>query len=259
MLNVLPDDTIAQILILKGPVDPATIHRLNDINRRFYATVADDFDTTRSKPWPGWRQLLPHLRRLSANPLRLLDVGCGNGRFGLFAARELNRPLRYHGLDNNAALLARAADTLAPLPNIDAQLEERDVITGGLPDDASDAVVLFGVLHHVPGAAQRLQLLRELAVRVAPGGLLAFAAWRFFDFERFRARIVPWPDDLTVETGDYLLDWRRGANALRYCHHVDDAEFGRLVAATGLRMVATYRADGQTGDANLYAVLTRDR
>lgn len=232
-----------------------TIHALNDLNRHFYATVSEDFDTTRGKPWPGWRQLLPHLRTLSAAPLRLLDVGCGNGRFGLFVAREHNAPLVYHGLDSNAALLAHARAALAALPDVRASFDQRDILISGLPEGAYDLVVLFGVLHHIPGTAQRRAFMRALAARVAPGGLLAFAAWRFYDDPRFRERIAPWPPALDAEPGDHLLDWRRGANALRYCHHVDDAEFDQLLAATGLHLRARYRADGQTGDANLYAIL----
>lgn len=239
----------------ENSLDDATIRRLNEINRRFYAVVADDFDTTRGKPWPGWRRLLPHIQRLQAAPLRLLDVGCGNGRFGLFVARETTRDIGYHGVDNNPALLDHARAALAGLPNFHATLEARDIITGGLPDGAYDLVALFGVLHHIPGAANRQALLRALADRVAPGGLLAFAAWRFYDYARFRERVVAWPDGLTVEPGDYLLDWRRGANALRYCHHVNDDELAALVAASGLTEVTRYRADGQTGDANFYVVL----
>lgn len=239
-------------------MDDATIRQLNDINRRFYATVADDFDTTRGKPWPGWRRVLQHIQRLEATPLRLLDAGCGNGRFGLFVARETGRAVAYHGIDNNAALLAHARDALAALPNVAARLEARDIVTDGLPDSAADVAVMFGVLHHIPGAANRLALVRALADRVAPGGLLAFAAWRFYDDARFRERVAPWPEGLPAEPGDYLLDWRRGANVLRYCHHVDDDEFATLIAATGLRHVTSYRADGQSGVGNAYAVLRRD-
>ncbi len=119
-------------------------------------------------------------------------------------------------------------------------------------------MALFGVLHHVPGAEQRAALLRALADRVAPGGILAFTEWRFADEPRFRERIVAWDavaeyGDLAVEPGDYLLDWRRGTPALRYCHHVDDAEHARLIAAAGLRQVAEYRADA----ANRYAILQK--
>jgi 2-polyprenyl-3-methyl-5-hydroxy-6-metoxy-1,4-benzoquinol methylase len=129
------------------------------------------------------------------------------------------------------------------------------------PPDAGryDLVALFGVIHHVPGFQTRLDLLRALGERVAPGGMLALACWRFYDYARFRARIVPWPEDLAgqVEAGDYLLDWRQGTRALRYCHYVDDAEHARLVAATGLSEVETYRADGHSGDANRYSLLRR--
>jgi SAM-dependent methyltransferase len=143
------------------------------------------------------------------------------------------------------------------LTNVDARLENRDILEEPLETGAYDLVALFGVLHHIPGYAQRRDVMRALAERVAPGGLLAFAAWRFYDFERFRARIVPWPDDIEVERHDYLLDWRQGGRALRYCHYVDDDEHADLIAATGLSALATYRADGRANNINRYSLLKR--
>ena len=118
-----------------------------------------------------------------------------------------------------------------------------------------DLVALFGVLHHIPGADRRLALLRSLGERVAPGGLLVFTEWRFLDVANLRERIVPWEPSLQVEAGDYLLDWRRGERALRYCHAVDDAEHARLVEAAGLRDVEEFRADA----ANRYTVLQHEK
>jgi SAM-dependent methyltransferase len=137
-------------------------------------------------------------------------------------------------------------------------LELRDVVENPPDHGKYDLVALFGVLHHVPGSQQRREFMRTLAQRVAPGGYLAFAAWRFYDFARFRERISAWPDDLEVEPGDYLLDWRRGVHALRYCHYVDDAEHSDLIVATGLTEIITYRADGRTNDVNRYSLLRRD-
>jgi 2-polyprenyl-3-methyl-5-hydroxy-6-metoxy-1,4-benzoquinol methylase len=230
-------------------VDDATIHHLNEINRRFYEATAAEFDATRQQPWAGWERLLPRL-----TPLTVLDAGCGNGRFGLFLAERLGKDrLRYVGLDSSAALLDRARASLA---GIDAQFTQRDLIEQ--PPDAAlgqfNLVVLFGVLHHVPGAANRLALLRALADRVAPRGLLVFTEWRFLENPRLVKRIVPWDAGLVVEPGDYLLDWRKGTQALRYCHAVDDAEHAALVAATGLTLVDEYRADA----ANLYVVLRKN-
>lgn len=243
-------------------MDEATIRRLNQINRDFYRITAEDFDQTRGTPWPGWERLLPHLK----TPLSALDVGCGNGRFGLFLYERLVAPsslsippsaLLYHGLDSSPALLERARAALANRPGLTIRLETRDILEN--PPDAGeyDLVVLFGVLHHVPGRQTRLKLVRRLAERVRPGGLLAFACWRFYEYERFRARFAPWPEGLAVETHDYLLDWRRGQPALRYCHYVDDTEHAALVAASNLRQILTYRADGEDGAANCYSLLQK--
>ncbi len=232
-------------------MDDITITRLNAINRTFYEITAADFDQSRTTPWPGWDALLPHLTA----PLSVLDVACGNGRFGLFLYEHLGTNVTYRGVDSNPALLARAHTALA---GYDAHLEQRDVLAGPLAEGAYDLVALFGMLHHIPGHTQRRAFMHTLAERVAPGGLLAFAAWRFYEYERFRQRILPWPPDLVAEPGDYLLDWRRGARAARYCHYVDDAEHAALIAATGLRELVTYRADGHTGDVNQYSILRRD-
>ncbi len=228
-----------------------TIERLNQINREFYERTASSFDESRGEPWPGWNNLLPYLR----SPLSVLDVGCGNGRFGRFLADHLGIGLSYHGVDNNPTLLERARLSLAGVP---ARLEIRDVITHPPAEGQYDLVALFGVLHHVPGGEQRRAFIQTLAHRVAPGGYLAFAAWCFYEYERFRARVVPWPDDLDVEPHDYLLDWRRGERALRYCHYVDEAEHADLIAASGLTEVITFRADGRTNDINRYSLLRRN-
>lgn len=232
-------------------MDEPTIQRLNQINRNFYAAVADSFDESRQQAWPGWERLSAYL----APALSVLDVGCGNGRFGVYLAQKFGGAVRYHGMDSSPALLDRAREALA---GIEAQLEQRDIVENPPDTGAYDLVVLFGVLHHVPGVDQRQQLMATLAQRVAPEGLLAFACWRFYEYERFRQRIVPWPPDFAVEPHDYLLDWRRGTMALRYCHYVDDAEHAALIASTGLIEVVTYRADGYAGDTNCYSILRKD-
>lgn len=270
---------------IRSSMDEATIRRLNAINRQFYRVTADEFDQTRGSSWPGWERILPYLHA----PLSVLDVGCGNGRFGVFlceklvvshqssvasrqSADESQRPpyselgtrnsvlnpqhfISYHGLDSNAILLDHARSSLITRPGLEFCLEERDILEHPPDSGEYDLVVLFGVLHHIPGYEQRQQFVRGLTQRVKPGGLLAFASWRFFEYERFRQRIIPWPDDVQVEEHDYLLDWRRGEVSLRYCHYVDDVEHAALVAATGLTEILAYRADGQDGKTNGYSIL----
>ncbi|MEZ4668953.1 MAG: class I SAM-dependent methyltransferase [Anaerolineae bacterium] len=241
-----------------------TIRYLNQLNRNFYDAVADDFDQTRGTAWRGWTRLVPFLK----TPLSVLDIGCGNGRFGVFLWEEMAKissgsiktdaPLiTYDGIDSSSILLARAQTTLDKLGKLAYHLSQQDIVENPPVVGDYDLVVLLGVLHHIPGYEERQAFIRHLASRVKPGGLLMFTAWRFYEYPRFRERIAQWPDGVTVESNDYLLDWRRGTVSLRYCHYTDDAEHDALVAASGLTEILTFRADGQDGAANRYSLLRK--
>jgi tRNA (uracil-5-)-methyltransferase TRM9 len=233
--------------------------QLNEINREFYRVTTDAFDQTRSHPWEGWRKLLVYLPPMQ-DGFRVLDIGCGNGRFGVFLAEQYpQRTLLYHGIDSSAELLERAQIALDKYrPRLIVNLEQRDILETGLPTVVSqyDLVVLFGVLHHIPGFVQRQAFIRELGKQVKPGGILAFTVWRFYEFERFRSRIVPWPPQLAeqVETHDYLLDWRRSERALRYCHYVDTNELEMIIESSRKQAVARFTADGKD-EFNRYIIL----
>lgn len=229
-------------------MSPEAIRRLNDLNRTFYRITATAFDATRQQAWAGWERLLDHLP--ADRPLRVLDVGCGNGRFGVFLHQHLSGEIAYHGIDNSPDLLAFARSALPT-----ATFTQQDIITHPPTSGTYDLVVLFGVIHHVPAHSTRRALMRTLGERVAVNGLLAFAAWRFYEVERLRAKITDWLPDVERESGDYLLDWRRGERALRYCHYVDDAEHDALVDASGLTERHRYRADGKDQRTNQYSLL----
>lgn len=233
-------------------MDANTISELNALNLTFYRMTAPHFNDTRQQAWAGWGQLIRYLD----TPLRVLDVGCGNGRFAVFLAEQLGPNFTYHGIDSDPTLLNYADTTMRQL-SIRFTLTEQDVIENPFHHGEYDLVVAFGLLHHVAGSQQRLDFMQRLAEKVGLGGLLVFACWRFLDVESLRDRIVPWPNHLMREENDFLLDWRRGETALRYCHYVDDAEHDALVATTGLHEIERFKADGRNHALNQYSVLRR--
>lgn len=249
-------------------MDQKTIHQLNQINRDFYAATGAAFDATRQHVRAGWREVLEHLDRASAggDPYHILDVGCGNARFGRFLFDRLGAPLFYHGVDANALLLRAAS---ANVPPDSATLTQLDFITDIAQfrrlDGPYHCAVLNNVLHHVPSGALRRDLLTACADKLRAGGRLVFTMWLFWEKAKWRARVTPWSaypaiDAAQLEPHDYLLDWRRGAWALRYSHYIDKAERDALIGALerhGLRMVVMFRADGKEDDLNQYVIMQK--
>ena len=93
-----------------------------------------------------------------------------------------------------------------------------------------------------------------------PLPLFIHSNWQFLNSPRWRARIQPWErvglsaDD--VDPDDYLLDWRRGGEGLRYVHHFTQAELARLAEEAGFEVVETFESDGAEGNLGLYQIWT---
>jgi tRNA (uracil-5-)-methyltransferase TRM9 len=234
---------------------PETAQRLIDLNRTFYAQFAEQFSLTRRRLQPGVLRLLP---QITAEP-HLLDLGCGNGELLRELARRRFRG-SYTGLDFSADLLADA-QRVAP-PGLQASYDQADLSQPGWGSPYQrtpfTAALAFAVLHHIPGKAQRLALLREINSLLAEGGHLLLSNWQFLNSPRLRARVQPWEraglSAADVEAGDYLLDWRRGGTALRYVHHFDLPELEELAHASGFMMLSTFASDGENAQLGLYQV-----
>jgi SAM-dependent methyltransferase len=247
-------------------MDERTVHSLNAINRSFYSETAGEFDSSRSEPWPGWTRLLPLLeQQRAAGALRVLDVGCGNGRFGAFLADRLTpAELRYTGIDSSEFLLSRARARALPFAEIELVCADLVEAPDRLPAGPYSLIALFGVLHHVPGLARRRALLRRLGERLAPGGLLALTCWQFEAFSRFRDKLIPWRDynrtarepidPEQLEAGDHLLPWGDSGPAVRYCHFTGEEEMRQLLSDLSFDLVSSYSADGREENLNRYFI-----
>lgn len=239
---------------------PAVQQQLLALNRRFYATVAEEFDRTRQGVPAGMLSLAQMLRARLSTPARVLDAGCGNGRFAR-ALAESDVTAAYTGVDGDAQLLALAEAQTAELDGLTCRFAEADLAQSVWLEQAIppyDAVVSLAVIHHFPGYTLRLRVLKEMASLLAPGGLLALSTWQFLASERLAQRTLDWEvvglTAADIEPGDALLPWNQGAHAVRYVHHLDLAEVEHLVADCGLRIVETFRADGKEGNLNLFVV-----
>lgn len=245
----------------------ATQQRLLELNQTFYAQVAAEFDRSRSGLPAGWEMLISYLPSAPENEtLRVLDAGCGNGRFARFLASRGGK-YEYTGVDADATLLQSAAAQTKGLAGIATHFVQANLAQPGwskaLKDGHQpfDLVVCFAVLHHLPGLVLRRQLLAELAALLAPSGVLMLSNWQFLTSARFAQKVMRWEivglSAADVEPGDALLPWHQGVEAVRYVHQVDEAEVDGLATFAGLTVKAHFYADGKEGNLNLYTILTR--
>jgi len=241
-------------------VDEHVRQRLLQLNRSFYETFAASFSATRFGFQPGYARLARYFPPVC----RVLDLGCGNGRFAHFLDAHVQEAY-YVGIDGSAKLVQQARDAAATLTRVHAVFHVAD-LTGEewlrlVPAETFDVVLALAVLHHIPGFAARAQLLRRAASRVRTGGYVILSNWRFTHNERMRRKIVPWEviglSAAEVESGDYLLDWKRDGVGYRYVHQLDKKEVEALARNANLVVVEHFHCDGREGDLSLYSVLTK--
>lgn len=244
-----------------------TIKALNQLNTTFYEQIAQDFNVTRQHFWPGWSHLMTFTQPLLPSSPHILDVGCGNGRFASFIAPYFSEA-HYVGLDNNHHLLTVAQNLSLP-PTFRAQWQHWDLVTSLLENSQLppylnshfNLSVLFGVMHHIPSFDLRKQLLATLLNQTEDQGILVFTVWRFLDTERLAHKRVDFAqlgiDTQDLEPHDYLLDWKKGQIAYRYCHYIDDDELTLLLQDLPVRQSARFADDAKEGNVNLYMVLQK--
>ena len=248
-------------------VKPEIIHQLIDLNHQFYQTFSGAFSQTRARVQPGVRRAMAGIPPYG----NWLDVGCGNGSVARAWAADQRTGL-YYGVDFSEGLLneARSLQEAVP-PGLEVKFGLADLThpewSQSLSDFHWDGALALAVLHHIPGAEVRLNLLREIASLLPKGARFIISVWQFTTSPRWLARVLPWEtvgvsaDD--VETGDTLLDWRASLPGqpeqvgYRYVHAFTPAELASLAEQAGFKVIETYESDGANGRLGLYGVWKR--
>lgn len=241
-------------------MQPETIRRLLEINARFYQDYAAPFSATRQRLQPGVQRILSRIPGDAA----ILDLGCGNGEFWRGLAQSGFRG-SYLGLDFSPQLLEIARENSMRNTQVSIAapvFQQADLATTAwaenLPGgaDSFNLILAFAVLHHIPSAKLRKNVIQAVRRLLNPNGQFIHSEWQFLNSLRLRERIQPWAaaglSESDVEEGDYLLDWRREGRGLRYVHHFSPAEFDSLSQAYGFTIQEQFYSDGEGGRLGLY-------
>lgn len=220
---------------------------LQQLTAQFYDAHADSFDESRKGAWTSWNVVLEQM--LSVTPVAtLLDVGCGNGRFADFLNSNAHAHISYVGIDSEPAFVASAQqrypDKTFNVDTLEHALESRTKY---------DAIVTFGVAHHIPGSPQRQLFIDAIASSLKPGGVAALSFWQPAKLKNFQSKVSPSHSFEWLEANDYLLGWQGTFDHVRYCHHFDEAEIEKLIANSPMQIHTQFQGMGND-ETNRYVI-----
>ena len=237
-----------------------TIRKLITLNSRFYSENSDSFSATRQNFWPGWKKSLEVIKPLLIQNPKILDLGCGNGRYYKFLIENLSE-FKYTGVDFSEELIKLAKESLVHkvhefIPDeIDKFIENTK--------SKYDLISIIATLHHIPSAKKREQLLAEASSKLKAGGILLITLWNFKEEKSLQRLIVPQAEtefkSSEFEVGDYLLSWDGTMKARRYCHYFSQIEKTKLISSTTLNVKAIFDTDGRNNRLNTYIVLQKSQ
>jgi ubiquinone/menaquinone biosynthesis C-methylase UbiE len=143
-----------------------------------YNTMAGQFSRVRGEIWEEMRFLFNDYLKPKE---KILDVGCGNGRF-----YELlkDKGIEYFGVDISEKLIEIAK---SKYNGVDFRVG--DALKLPFADDFFDKVYAIALLHHIPSKEFRLKVLRETKRVLKNKGLLILTVWNLWQKRKTRELI----------------------------------------------------------------------
>ncbi len=193
--------------------------------QRIYDEIAENFNHTRSRPWP-------EVELVKGSPI--LDLGCGNGRHSAYLEEK---GFEVICADISLGMLKVAARKFKG--------ERVQCNAANLPfrDESFSTVLYIATLHHLPSRELRLESLKEIRRVLKGGGKVIVSVWALFQPRFFKKLPIILLNPIRRrELGDLYVPWRtRGRIYQRYYHLFTRRELIDLVREAGFSEITYYK------------------
>ena len=146
----------------------------------FYTTEAKKYHQTRKKYRPEGELLLQSISKLSARIPKILELGCGGGRFISLLNQQFKKKFSYTWIDISEGLLSYAQEE-----NPDQHFFCTDMLSHlqSCKQESLDLIVACASFQHLPTEKERLVVMKNAYRALNYEGMLIFTNWAFS--ERF--------------------------------------------------------------------------
>jgi ubiquinone/menaquinone biosynthesis C-methylase UbiE len=214
-------------------MDENKISEILSETERGYDEMSEKFSETRSRFWHG----LEFISKYTKDGYRILDFGCGNGRLlELFTDKNID----YLGLDVSEKLIGLAREKYPEMADKFQKISGSSSLT--FPENSFNATYSIAVFHHLPSAALRLKITKELFRVLKPQGAIVVTVWNLWQRKYLKYIILNWFGKFLGKSG---LNWNdcyipfkdnQGKVFQRYHHAWTRRELKSIFEAVGFKI-----------------------
>lgn len=229
-----------------------TLNQILMLNKKFYQNISPEFSSTRQNMGRGWDRVGEYLKRYEGRKIKVLDLGCGNGRFYDFLKEKTKLEVKYLGLDQNRGLIEEGKTKHGECFRI------QDILNLETIHEKFDVIVGFGITHHLPSYELRRRWFRSLATLLEDEGTIVLSYW---DFNPTKAVHPLEIDETQLDVNDFFLTWDNRGDVFRYCHKYEAAELNAIKEMyfhEGIVVTDEFSDDGKDGKSNKYIIYTSE-
>jgi tRNA (uracil-5-)-methyltransferase TRM9 len=195
--------------------------------RKDYNLIAEEFSSKRVGPWEETRFLFEDYLIPGE---KVLDVGCGNGRYFIFTK---DKKVDYFGIDSSEKLIQIAKNNYP-----EGKFQVGDAFNLPFPNNFFDKVYSIAVLHQIPSEGLRLQFLDEVKRILKSRGLMILTVWKFHTLKEYflilKYTILKLIGKSKLDRRDFFEPW--GKKIERYYHCFSKKELKKIVEKSGLKI-----------------------
>jgi len=213
-----------------------------------YNKIAQEFSATR---WRIWEETEFLFNDYVMPGDKVLDLGCGNGRFFEFLR---DKDINYIGVDFSEKLIEFAKEKY---PKVKFQVA--DALNLPFPNNYFDKIYSIAVLQHIPSEEFRRQFLKEARRILKPNGFLILTVWKPESKKNLNLFFKDTALKLTgkFERGDTFRPWGN-KDAERYFHYFSEKELVNLAEKTMFKIIKQGITTNERGNRkNIYLIVQK--